>query len=206
LKGPCWFWSRPVIPLITRCTDNLRHPVGVRFIFCTHLFWNHRIVRWPSEKGFASGIARARSTRWLFREHLSRRRGGSSNRDRGVRLPIQSHSPHDEEPTGIVQPLLALCFRRWVSSACRFDLCLRRLRVLFPPVGHLQHVPQSCTHLLHPRTLLPCVLFRFHARVPLSGSFSSSLLPHCSVQNNETHTICLLVLLYLTRLCYTYFQ
>ena len=44
----------------------------------------------------------------------------------------------------------------------RFNLCPRRFRVVFPPLGHPQHVLQSCAHLLHLGASFPFVLLRFH--------------------------------------------
>src|SRR5216683_3258486 len=46
---------------------------------------------------------------------------------------------------------------------CCFNLCPRRLWVLFPPLGHPQYVSQSCAHLLHLCTPFPFVLLGFHA-------------------------------------------
>src|SRR6266567_7433130 len=58
--------------------------------------------------------------------------------------------------------------------------------MLFAPLGHPQHISQSCAHLLHLLTPLPCVLLGFHALASLL-IFPSSLPPPCFVQKNETH-------------------
>src|SRR6266567_692125 len=47
----------------------------------------------------------------------------------------------------------------------RFDLLPGRFRMLLPPLGHPQHVLQSCTHLLHLLTALSSVLLGFHTLV-----------------------------------------
>src|SRR5436309_6617434 len=49
----------------------------------------------------------------------------------------------------------------------RFNLCPRRLGVLFPPSGHPQHVSQSCADLLHLWASLPFVLLAFHSLASL---------------------------------------
>src|SRR5947209_17935400 len=48
-----------------------------------------------------------------------------------------------------------------------FDLSPRGVRVFLPPLGHPQHISQSCTHLLHLRTPLSFVLLGFHALASL---------------------------------------
>src|SRR5439155_24397854 len=68
----------------------------------------------------------------------------------------------------------------------RFDLCPCGFGVFFPPLGHPQHVAQSCTHLSHLLTALPFVLLRFHALVSLL-IFSCILPPPSFVQKNATH-------------------
>ncbi len=80
---------------------------GCVSFFCTNLCCSNRGGRRTSEKGFAPGIARARTTSWLLLEGLSRRSEGLSNR--GMRQPIHPYSPHNQEPKGTVQPLLAVC-------------------------------------------------------------------------------------------------
>src|SRR5205807_9632525 len=46
---------------------------GCVSFFCTHLSWNCRAGRRASEKGFVRGIARAKTTSWLFGGGLSHR-------------------------------------------------------------------------------------------------------------------------------------
>src|SRR6266566_6883342 len=62
------------------------------------------------------------------------------------------------------------------------------LWMLFSPLGHPQHISQSCAHVLHLLTPLLCVLLDFHALVSFL-TFSCSLAPPCFVQKNETHPI-----------------
>jgi hypothetical protein len=68
----------------------------------------------------------------------------------------------------------------------RFDLGPRSFRVLFPPLGHAQHVSQSGADLLDLLAALPFVLLGFHALVPLSV-FPSRLSPPAFLQKNEPH-------------------
>src|SRR6266436_792275 len=73
----------------------------------------------------------------------------------------------------------------------RFNLCPRRLRVLFPPLGDPQHVSQSCAHLLHLLTPLPLVLLGFHALPSLLVVFPLfyHLLPVCKKMKHTHHTL-----------------
>ena len=106
---------------------------GCVSFFCTHLFCSTDGGRRTSEKGFAPGVARARTSNGMLFEGLSRRSGGSSNR--GMRQPIHPRSPDDEEPTGTVQPLLAICLPP--LGAQRLLLSHRRRpRLVPPPIAH----------------------------------------------------------------------
>src|SRR5260221_3450456 len=58
----------------------------------------------------------------------------------------------------------------------RFNLCPRRLRVLFPPLGHPQHVSQSCAHEAPIWGLPPRLFFFAFMLSPLS----SLVFPHSS--------------------------
>src|SRR5438105_1679880 len=101
---------------------------GCGSFFCTHLCWSNRGRRRTSEKRFAPGVARARTTRWWLLEGLSRRSAGSSNR--WVRQPMHPYSPHDEEPQGPLQPLLA--FRLPTGGAQRLPMSHRCCPALLP--------------------------------------------------------------------------
>src|SRR5260370_31232075 len=96
--------SIPLWELIVKSSSN----IGCVSFFCTRLFWNRRGGKRASEKRFAPGIARARTTSWLLREGLSRRRGGSM--DQWVGQPVHPRSPEDEEPKGLCQLLLTSVF------------------------------------------------------------------------------------------------
>ncbi len=59
-----------------QCTTEvslLSRTFGCVSFFCTSLSWNLRAGGRASEKGFAPGIARAKTTNGLLREGLSRR-------------------------------------------------------------------------------------------------------------------------------------
>ena len=92
---------------------------GCVSFFCTHLCCSTDGGRRTSEKRFAPGVARARTTREWLLEGLSRRSAGSRNR--WVRQPMHPYCPHDEQPQGSLLPLLGF-----------------RL-----PTGGAQHLPMS---------------------------------------------------------------
>ena len=101
---------------------------GCVSFFCTNLCCSTRSGRRTAEKRFAPGVARARTTRRWLLEGLSRRSAGSSNR--WVRQPMHPYSPHDEEPQGPLQPLLA--FRLPTGGAQRLPMSHRCCPGLVP--------------------------------------------------------------------------